>query len=260
MNINSILYQECKGVAIITLNCPDSLNALNKSLRRELREVLIKVAERREVRVVVLTGAGRGFCAGASLPIDYQQDYKSIEEQIITEYKPIISLLSDMPKLVIAAVNGVAAGIGTALVMSCDLVVMSEDSYLYQAFNAIGLNPDGGVSWQLLLALGYRKAMEVLVNADKISAEKCVSWGLANKVVSSESLLEETLLWARKLAKGAPLSQQYTKKLLSQVLSLSLSEAIDMEAKLQNTCIESSDHLEAVNAFSQKRPPCFVGE
>ena len=159
----------------------------------------------------------------------------------------------------ISAVNGAAAGIGSSFAMACDLTVMADNAYIYQAFMAIALVPDGGATWHLVRQLGRKRAFEVIVEGEKMSAARCLELGLANRVVPAERLLEETLAWARAIAKKAPLALRYSKEALNRAMQLDLADTISDEAKLQNiTCI-SEDTREGVQAFFEKRPPVFKG-
>jgi 2-(1,2-epoxy-1,2-dihydrophenyl)acetyl-CoA isomerase len=202
----------------------------------------------------VLTGEGRAFSAGADLT-EKMEPGAQVEDQLNTVYKPILMAITEAPKPWISAVNGAAAGIGSAFAMACDLTVMAEDAYLYQAFSAIGLIPDGGATWHLVNTLGRKRAYELIVSGEKLGAQKCLALGLCNRVVDSEVLLEETLVWAQELAGKAPLSLRYSKQALNEASENSLADSISNEARLQHICITSEDFMEGVTAFSQKRAP-----
>jgi len=143
--------------------------------------------------------------------------------------------------------------------MACDLSVMAEDGYLYQAFTSISLVPDGGATWHLARTLGRKRAYELIVSGEKIRAQKCLDWGLCNRVVPSAELLEQTLAWAQELAGKAPLSLRYAKQALNQAMEDSLPDTISAEARLQSICIDSADAREGVAAFIEKRPPVWQG-
>jgi 2-(1,2-epoxy-1,2-dihydrophenyl)acetyl-CoA isomerase len=248
------------NVAVVSLSRPDSLNAFNADLRRELRSAAREVNDDSEVRVVILTGAGRAFCAGADLaesaenPADFR-----VEDQLNGEYKPILVEMNNAAKPWIAAVNGAAAGIGSAFAMNCDLSVMAEDAYLYQAFTAIGLVPDGGATWHLARTLGRQRAYEVIVSGEKIRAQKCLDWGLCNRVVPAAELMDRTLAWAEELAAKSPLSLRYAKQALNRAMVDSLPDTISDEARLQHLCVTSSDAAEGIAAFLEKREPHWRG-
>jgi 2-(1,2-epoxy-1,2-dihydrophenyl)acetyl-CoA isomerase len=249
------------AVAVVSLSRPDKLNSFNAALRRELLLAVREVNDDDSVRVVVLTGAGRAFSAGADLtdmPAD--MTHFRVEDQLNGEYKPAMLEIHEAPKPWISAINGACAGIGSALAMVCDLTVMADDAYIYQAFAAISLVPDGGATWHLVRTLGRKRAYEVIVTGEKISAEKCLQWGLCNRVVPADKLLEESLAWAGEIAAKAPLSLRYAKQALNAAIEQPISETISLEAKLQHTCITSSDAKEGMAAFMQKRAPKWQGQ
>ncbi len=155
--------------------------------------------------------------------------------------------------------NGAAAGIGSAFAMACDLTVMAEDAYLYQAFAAIGLVPDGGATWHLAHTLGRKRAYELMVGGEKLSAERCLALGLCNRVVPANELLDEALRWAGELAEKSPLALRYAKQALQEAMENSLGETISNEAKLQHICMTSEDFQEGVAAFFGKRRPAWKG-
>lgn len=251
-DFTSVIYQVADGVAQIALNRPHKLNAFNRALRAELLAALGHARANEGVRVIVLTGAGRSFCSGADLS-ERKEGEEIVPSRVIhEEYRPIIEELRATPKLVIAAVNGAAAGIGTALVLASDLVVMADDAYLLEAFADIGLVPDGGVTWFLARAVGIRLATELMLDPAKIGAERCLALGLINRIAPAASLLDDTLSWARSLAQRAPLPQRLVKRLMSEIHELTLAEAIEREARNQDLCARSEDFHRAVRAFLQK--------
>ena len=258
-NYHTITVTTRNRVATITLNAPKTLNALTQAMRLELMNAITTVENDDGVRVIILTGSGRGFCAGADLT-EGTLEHPSFVEQCAAEYEPWLMAIHNSKKLYLAAVNGVAAGIGAAIVMNCDLVVMSDDAYLYQAFSAIGLMPDGGANWLLLQKLGYQRALDLAVNAGRLSAQECFDLGLVNRVVSGESMLENAQAWAEKMASGAPLAQAAIKTLMRKALSMSYSEVINEEARVQSKLINSEDSKGAVAAFFAKQAPVFNGK
>lgn len=257
---STVVIEHHGPVAVVSLNRPDKLNSFDTALRRELLLAAREVNDDESVRVVVLTGAGRAFSAGADLG-DMPEDktHFRVEDQLNGEYKPLLMEIHEAHKPWISAVNGACAGIGSALGMVCDLTVMADDAYIYQAFAAISLVPDGGATWHLVRTLGRKRAYEVIVTGEKLRAEKCLQWGLCNRVVPAEKLLEETLAWAVEIAGKAPLSLRYAKQAVNAAMEESVSDTISKEAKLQHICITSEDAQEGVVAFMEKRAPVWKG-
>jgi 2-(1,2-epoxy-1,2-dihydrophenyl)acetyl-CoA isomerase len=259
-NYSTVLVERHGAVAVVSLNRPDKLNSFDGALRRELLYAVREVNDDDSVRAVVLTGVGRSFSAGADLgdmPAD--KTHFRVEDQLNGEYKPMLMEIFAAPKPWLSAINGACAGIGSAFGMVCDLTVMAEDAYIYQAFAAIGLVPDGGATWHLVRTLGRKRAYEVIVTGEKIRADKCLQWGLCNRVVPADKLLSETLAWATEIAGKAPLSLRYAKQALNAAIEDSVSDTITKEASLQHICITSADAQEGVVAFMQKRAPVWQG-
>ncbi len=247
-------------VALVTLNRPDNLNAFDTSLRREFIDAAREVNKDGAIRVVVLTGAGRAFSAGADLAEEGGvTDGAGTEDMLNSDYKFGILAIANAPKPWISAVNGPCAGIGTAYAMACDLMVMADDAYLYQAFAAIGLVPDGGATWQLARALGRKKAYELIVTGEKLKADDAAALGLCNRVVPAGELVEQAIVWAEEIAAKAPLAMRYAKESLNFAMENTLGDVISNEARLQHLCIESDDSKEGAIAFLQKRKPEFKG-
>jgi 2-(1,2-epoxy-1,2-dihydrophenyl)acetyl-CoA isomerase len=256
----TVLIERHGETAVVSLNRPDSLNAFDAQLRRELRLAVREVNDDPAVRVAILTGAGRAFCAGADLAesTETAENFR-VEDQLNGEFKPVLLEMNSAPMPWIAAVNGAAAGIGSAFAMNCDLVVMAEDAYIYQAFTAIGLVPDGGATWHLVRTLGRHRAYEVIVSGEKIRAQKCLDWGLCNRVVPAGELMEQTLAWANELAAKSPLALRYAKQALNSAMENSIGESISYEASVQHICISSSDSKEGIASFLEKRAPRWQG-
>ncbi|TCO77660.1 enoyl-CoA hydratase/isomerase family protein [Chromatocurvus halotolerans] len=250
------------AVALLTLNRPDSLNAFDEALRRDMLAAALAVNADNDVRVVVLTGAGRAFCAGADLTeVSSREEGGGLntEAMLNTEYKPAVLAIAEAPKPWISAVNGAAAGIGSAFAMTCDLTVMGRSAYLYQAFAAIGLVPDGGATWQLVRVLGRKRAYEMMISGEKVRADRCLELGLCNRVVDDDALVDAAMAWAEELAEKAPLALHYGKKSLALAAENDLASVISSEASLQHICIDSKDAEEGVRAFLEKRKPQWRG-
>ncbi|MGI9350133.1 MAG: enoyl-CoA hydratase/isomerase family protein [Rhizobiaceae bacterium] len=256
MQSNVLEYSVSDAICTIALNRPDSLNSFNHELRMDMLKAIRTAEGDPAVRVIVFKGNGKGFCAGADLAEGLDRD---IEEELKQEYKPFLMAIHDSPKACIARVHGCAAGIGAGLAMVCDLVIMSEDAYVYLAFAAIGLIPDGGLNWHLQNALGPRKAFETIVEGKRLTADQCLNHGICNEVVPRKNLDQAVGERAAKIASGAPLAQAAAKKILRQVGQLSLSEAINREAEFQKPLSESEDCRNAVDSFFKKEKPEFKG-
>jgi 2-(1,2-epoxy-1,2-dihydrophenyl)acetyl-CoA isomerase len=259
----TVAVEKRGAVALVTMNRPDKLNAFDRVMRRELLQAAQAVNADQEVLAVVLTGAGRAFSAGADLGDTLEGDRTSVgrdtEDVLNNEYKPIVMAIADAPKPWIAAVNGAAAGIGSAYAMACDLSVMGEGAYLYQAFGAIGLVPDGGATRQLVRTVGRRRAFEIIVTGEKVGAMRCHELGLCNRVVADEAVLSSALEWAEEIAGKAPLAVRYAKKALYHAEDNDLANTISYEATLQHICLDSADSTEGVAAFFEKRAARWQG-
>lgn len=257
MQSDVLEYAIENGIATICLNKPDSLNSFSQELRLDMLKAIQTAQADEAVRVIIFKGAGRGFCAGADLGEGLE---RRIDDELKEEYKPFLMEIHDCPKPCIAQVHGCAAGIGAALAMVCDMVIMSEDAYVYLAFAAIGLVPDGGLNWHLYNALGPRKTYEVIVEGKKLSSTECLELGICNHVVPIEKLEETVMKHATKISIGAPLAQAAVKKILRQVGTMTLAETINLEADLQQALTESEDCRNAVKAFFAKEKPVFKGK
>lgn len=258
-NYETLIFSQINQIATITLNRPEVRNALSFQLVFELGDAISSVAEDSNIRVLILSGAGDSFCAGADLT-EFPSSGEEIEKQLNELVKPMILNITKMEKTVICSLRGGAAGGGSALAMACDLIIMSEDAFFLEAFSSISLVPDMGASWHLVRTLGYKRAYQLMIEAERITAKRCVELGLANKVVPSDRLEEETKTWAEKLVKRAPLALGLTKKSLYHAMESNLGEVISNEAALQVRCVDSKDFSEGVKAFFKKRPPLFEGK
>ena len=255
----TVKYEQDDSVAVITINRPDAMNSFDDALRRDLLAACEEAAGDSAIRAVVLTGEGRSFSAGADLKSGLDPN-RSIEDMLQQEYRPVLESIWNMEKPVIAAVGGSAAGIGVSFALICDLLVMADNAFLLSPFTTISLVPDGGLNWLLVHQLGYRRAFQLSVESERITADRCVELGLANKAVPAGTLLEEAVSWAKSLAERAPLSLAATKKAMRHATSGSWATTFDIEAPIQNQLRKSEDSAEGVAAFFEKRKANFKGK
>ncbi len=237
-------------VAVLLLDRPAALNALTHAMRLELRDALEQLAGNDAVRAVVLGGQGRAFCAGADLK---EAASSGVERELLDEYQPCFSAISGMAKPVIAVVAGSASGVGLSLALHCDLMVMADDAFLCAAFGGIGLVPDGGASWLLVRQLGYRRAFQLAIEAERIPAARALELGLANKVVAADKLMSEARDWAGRLAALSPLAVAGTKKLMRLAMTADFDEVFRGEAAFQERCAQSEFFQERLREFRQRR-------
>jgi len=258
-SFNTVKYATDEGVAIITIDRPDAMNSFNEELRSELLSAFERAADDTAIRAVVLTGEGRSFSAGADLKAGLART-KSVQQVLQTEFRPIFERIAAMPQPVIAAVNGSAAGIGMSFALSCDLLIMAEDAFLLSPFTTISLVPDGGLNWLLVHQLGYRRAFQLSIESERITADRCVELGLANKAVPADRLVDEAVAWAKSISQRAPLSIAATKQAMRHATSANWASTFDFEASGQDNLASSEDSAEGITAFFEKRAAKFTGK
>jgi len=261
MTYEQILFETKEGVGWIRLNRPDKLNALTHGLSGEALDALDRCAKEPEIRAVVITGEGRGFSAGQDL-----NDLQSPEGQTVSvadhlreNYNRLIQAIVDLPKPVVAGVNGVAAGAGASLTFACDVRIASDKASFTQAFVKIGLVPDSGGNWLLPRIVGFAKALELSMTGEKIDAAEALRIGLVNQVVPADEFPSELESYAQALAKMPTRAIGATKRIMTDALHLTLGETLEREAVLQQEQAGSEDFREGVNAFMEKREPRFTG-
>lgn len=258
---NSILIKIENQVAYITLNRPDVFNSFNREMAFSLQSILDDCEHNNGVRSIVITGNGKAFCAGQDLKEVTNPELNPGFKKILEEhYNPIITRIRAINKPIIAAVNGVAAGAGANIALSCDLVVASNKASFIQAFSKIGLIPDSGGTFFLPRLIGFQKATALIMLGDKVTAEEAEELGMIFKVISSESFNEEVEKLAIKLANMPTKALGLIKELLNKSITNTLEQQLELEGKLQIEAALSEDYTEGVNAFMEKRKPIFKGK
>jgi 2-(1,2-epoxy-1,2-dihydrophenyl)acetyl-CoA isomerase len=260
MSEPAVLYAAEGGVATLTLNRPQVLNALNDELLDGMRDGLARAKADDTVRAVLLTGAGRGFCAGADLAAGkLRQGPIDVEQALRERFHPIVLSMRRCPKPIVAAVNGSAAGAGMSLALACDIVLAGESASFLQAFTRIGLVPDCGSTWLLPRIVGDVRARAIVMLADKIGAKDALQYGLVWKVYPDERLMGEAMDCARKLSQMPTRAYDLIKQALAVSSGNGLAEQLEVEGRLQAEAIATEDHREGVTAFLAKRPAQFKG-
>jgi 2-(1,2-epoxy-1,2-dihydrophenyl)acetyl-CoA isomerase len=250
------------GVATLTLNRPDRLNALTAGLHEDLRAALDRAASDEAIRALLITGAGRGFCAGQDLSerrAAARDPRRDLGQGIERYYNPLIRRLRSLEKPVIAAVNGVAAGAGVGLALACDIVIAAQSASFIEAFSRIGLVPDAGNTWFLPRLVGTARAMAMALTGEAVSAERAATWGLIWKAVPDDALMTEARELAQRLAQGPTRALGLTKRALNRSSTNGLDAQLDLERDLQREVGFGEDYREGVAAFLEKRPPRFNG-
>jgi enoyl-CoA hydratase/carnithine racemase len=263
LGYKDILLETEDGVGTITLNRPDKLNSFANRMRQEIAEAVQELSRRRDVRVIVITGAGRGFCTGADVTYLKEIVDASDEEafhDLVEAGRAVVNAIRNAPQPVIASINGPAAGGGANLALACDIRIASDRASIGQTFNRIGLHPDWGGTYFLPRIVPHNIAAELIFTGDMIPAEEAHRLGIFNRVVAHERLAEETGALARKLAAKPQLSLRLSKQAIYRSLDTSMEEMLDFELDAQLRCGRSDDGLEGITAFVEKREPRFGKE
>lgn len=261
MAFETIRYDIEEGVATVTLNRPERLNAFNDQMIAETTEAMRQAGRDSAVRCVVLTGTGRAFSSGQDLAdAAGRQDSFSIGEHLRHGYNRLVTRMVTLEKPIVGAINGVAAGAGCGVALACDFRIAADSASFIQVFSKVGLIPDSGSTWMLPRLIGYARAYEMAVMAEPVSAEKALQWGLVNDVAPAAQLPEMTRAWALRLAQGPTRAYGLTKRAMQRALGTTLTEALDYESMLQEVAGRTADHREGVAAFLEKRQPHYRGE
>jgi enoyl-CoA hydratase/carnithine racemase len=263
MGWDFVLFNKEEGIGTITLNRPDSLNALGGNMRQEILAALETAAIDGEIRVIVITGAGKAFCAGGDVK-EFASGTSRSEADLPFDQRPtrdkIVLRIQEIGKPVIASVNGVAAGGGCNLALACDMRIASDRSRFGQVFVRRGIHPDWGGTWFLPRLVGYAKAAELIFSGEVIDAQEALQIGLVNKVVPHEELPAVTKEFAKKVVRNAPIPIALAKKGLQQSLRVDLCQALDHERFAQEVCRNTEDRAEGMKSFVEKREPVFKGK
>lgn len=260
MTYQTIFYSVNDGVATIRLNRPHTLNAFTDAMIRETTAAFKQAERDQSVRCIILTGTGRGFSSGQDLgDTQAREADETIGDHLRHTYHRLIKQMTRLEKPIIGMINGIAAGAGCGVALACDLRIASDKASFMLAFSKIGLVPDSGTNWFLPRLIGYSRAYEMAITADKLPAAKALEWGLVNEVVPHEQLEEVTLAWANRFANGATKAYGLAKRAMYKSVGMSLDQALEYEAQLQDIAGNTADFKEGVTAFLEKRKPEYKG-
>jgi 2-(1,2-epoxy-1,2-dihydrophenyl)acetyl-CoA isomerase len=263
MSYTTLLFNIADGVAEITLNRPDKLNSFNPDMLRELHQVFHLIETDAAIRAVLITGAGRGFCAGQDLnvrQVNPSEKGELVRKSLNDNFNPLIRRIHHLKKPVVAAVNGIAAGAGANLALTCDIVIAAESAGFLQAFVNIGLIPDCGGTFYLPRLVGSARAKAMALLGEKISAAQAAQWGLIWKVLPNDQFLAEARSMAKRLASGPSVALGLIKQALDVSVNHDLDQQLDWERDAQGLAAASIDFSEGVTAFLEKRPAKFIGK
>ncbi|HEV7816014.1 MAG TPA: 2-(1,2-epoxy-1,2-dihydrophenyl)acetyl-CoA isomerase PaaG [Janthinobacterium sp.] len=263
MSYENILFGIGGGIAELTLNRPQKLNSFTQAMHEEVRDALARVAADKSVRVLVLSGAGRGFCAGQDLSdraVEPGARAVDLGDSVEKNYAPLVLALRALPMPVICAVNGVAAGAGANLALACDIVLAAKSASFVEVFCKLGLIPDTGGTYFLPRLVGSARAMGLAMLGEKLSAEKAESWGLIWKCVADQDLMVEAQAMARHFAAAPTKGLAFAKQALQASPSNTLQQQLTLECNMMSELGRSADYREGVAAFMEKRAPRFEGK
>jgi 2-(1,2-epoxy-1,2-dihydrophenyl)acetyl-CoA isomerase len=264
----TIQVENNNGVALITLNRPDKLNSFNTEMHIEMQQALDNAVSDDAVKSILITGAGRGFCAGQDLSdraVSAESENETaaapdLSSSIEKYYNPLIRRITNSPKPIICAVNGVAAGAGASIAIACDVVIAARSASFVLAFANIGLVPDSGCTWNLTHAIGLARAKAFAMLGERVKAEQALEWGMIWQVADNENLMSEAIILAERLAAQPPLAMQHTKQLMNTAFEHSLDSQVERERLAMQYLGKTEDYKEGVAAFMEKRKPVYQGK
>jgi 2-(1,2-epoxy-1,2-dihydrophenyl)acetyl-CoA isomerase len=262
MSYETVIWEQSGAVGRLTLNRPETLNAWTAEFGRELRQVIEQEAADDSVRAVLVTGAGRGFSSGADLKAGFdpaEDGMPDIRKELHDVYHPAIAGVRNLPKPVVAAVNGPAVGIGCSLALACDLVLAAESAFFGLAFVNIGLMPDGGSTAFVPPAIGKARAFQMALLGERVPAAQAIDWGLVNWVYPDDRLMAEAEVLVSRLAAGPTRSYASSKRALNRFIYGDLDAQLQLEAELQHALGRTTDFIEGAAAFVERRDPAFTG-
>lgn len=263
MHYKCLIYEEQDGIATLTLNRPERLNALGDTLRDDLHHAMVRASDDPTVRVIILTGAGRGFCSGGDVKAMHDAKAHAQGRPLLEKVAPgrdkTILVMRDAPKPILAAVNGPAAGAGMNLALACDIRIAATTAKFGETFVKRGLHVDWGGTYFLPRLVGMAKACELIFTGDLIDAEEALALGIVSKVVSPEALMPTVRQLAHNIALGPPIAIRLAKRALYRSQDSDLRSALEFETYAQNICSETEDAREGIRAFVEKRSPHFTG-
>ena len=263
MNFANIKFTLNNGIAVLTLNRPEKLNSFTQAMHMEVRTALVAVKTSPTARVLLITGAGRGFCAGQDLSdraVEPGAEGVDLGESVETWYAPLVMAIKALPMPVICAVNGVAAGAGANLALACDIVLAGKSASFVEVFCKLGLIPDTGGTWHLPRLIGHARAMGMALLGEKLTAEKAEQWGLIWKCVPDEALMDQAMAMAVHFSTAPTKGLAYTKQAIQASYNNTLAEQLKLEGLMMRELGYTADYKEGVAAFIGKRPPNFKGE
>ncbi len=258
--MSTILLEIKNNVAIVTLNRPEKFNSFNREMALHLQQVLDDCSSNAAVRCILLTGAGKAFCAGQDIAELIGENAIGIDKILSEHYNPIVARIRSLNKPVVCAVNGVAAGAGANIALCCDIVLASTSASFIQAFSKIGLIPDSGGTFFLPRLIGFQKAAALMMTGDKVTATEAEKMGMLYKVIDETTFAEDAYAQALTLAQMPTQGLAYTKMALNKSMTNTLDEQLHEEDRLQRKAASTSDYTEGINSFLEKRKPTFTGK